>query len=258
MSSLGRLSQAGGFKQKRLKGLYVGFFRAARLGLSMLGLYQAMRRSQHIGVRHLASLFAIYDIAEMEKLDVAWWCYDATAVAEEFLAARPGARVLEWGSGASTLWLAKRAREVISIEDDANWYGQIHALVPTNVTHRLVPSDTRFRPFFAAQRRDLLHRSYREYVLAGCGQGRFDLIVVDGRCRRRCLHLAARLLKSDGLILLDNIEFDRYATIAPVARMVRTTVSGRTPCLPFATAAALFRHPGVRTAEGSWSTGAVG
>ena len=40
---------------------------------------------------------------------------------------RPGFRVLETGSGASTLWFAKRAKSVVSIEDDPDWYAAVTA-----------------------------------------------------------------------------------------------------------------------------------
>ncbi|HKO93603.1 MAG TPA: hypothetical protein VJU61_20760, partial [Polyangiaceae bacterium] len=35
---------------------------------------------------------------------------------------RPHLRVFEWGSGGSTLFLARRVAELVSVEHDAEWY----------------------------------------------------------------------------------------------------------------------------------------
>jgi len=64
---------------------------------------------------------AIDGIDALIRLDVPWWTYDAIDKVEAFLSDRPGARVFEWGCGASTVWLVKRADSVVSIDHDAPW-----------------------------------------------------------------------------------------------------------------------------------------
>lgn len=57
-----------------------------------------------------------------------WISYDAAAI----LARRIGAesRVLEFGSGMSTLWLARRAGHLLSIEDHADWHAMVSRRLP--------------------------------------------------------------------------------------------------------------------------------
>ncbi len=46
-------------------------------------------------------------------------------------------RVLEYGSGYSTIFWSRRAKHVVSIEDSPGWYEKIKPLLPGNVTYRL-------------------------------------------------------------------------------------------------------------------------
>src|SRR6266702_7452961 len=54
---------------------------------------------------------------------IPWMAYPAT----EFLECQSYARrrVLEWGSGNSTLWWARRAERVVSFESNVSWYERI-------------------------------------------------------------------------------------------------------------------------------------
>ena len=61
-------------------------------------------------LRHWAySLTKAHDSIGIAKLDVPWWTYGAIDEVERWLAGRDGdVRAFEWGSGASTIWLARR------------------------------------------------------------------------------------------------------------------------------------------------------
>src|SRR5206468_7996350 len=69
-------------------------------------------------LRHwAASLTRVHDVDAMIELDVPWWTYRAGDAVDRWLAVRPRpVRVFEFGSGASTVWLAARADEVCSVE----------------------------------------------------------------------------------------------------------------------------------------------
>lgn len=105
------------------KALYVGGVRVARSGASAVGLLDWWdRRARQSRVSCWSrSLLSIHDLPDLVSLDVPWWTFDAADAVEGFLASRPAARVFEWGSGASTVWLAKRSGCVVSIEHDAAW-----------------------------------------------------------------------------------------------------------------------------------------
>src|SRR3954469_21096963 len=70
----------------------------------------------------LGSQFAIHDAAALARMDVPWWTFPAIDAVERWITARNGnVRVFEYGSGASTVWLARRAAHVVSIEHDAGF-----------------------------------------------------------------------------------------------------------------------------------------
>jgi predicted O-methyltransferase YrrM len=102
----------------------------------------------------------------------------------------PGWTVLEFGSGGSTIWLARRVRRVVSIEHDPPWFDWVQQEVSRrrldNVDQRLcTDSDT--------------------YVaVSGYPPGVFDLTIVDGHWRDRAAQKALVATRAGGWIYLDN------------------------------------------------------
>lgn len=194
----------------------------------------------------LRSLLAIHDVPDLAALDVPWWTFEAGDAVASFLARREHARVFEWGSGASTVWLARRAGQVISVEHDPRWAQTITGMAPQNVRlgvhqpRRLNPGELGV----ASDKRGYQGLDFSDYVHEiDRHPGVFDLIVIDGRVRHACLLRAVRRLAPDGLILVDNVE--RRRNLRAVKQLdqradVRWTI-GLTPCLPYPTGTALIR-----------------
>lgn len=168
--------------------------------------------------RWVASLFAIYNAKEMIQLDLPWWNVAATIEVEQFLRSRPNARIFEWGSGASTIWLARRSREVISIEHDADW-------------HETLATVTAAWSQVTLLRRDLSNSSYVRAIDEF--EGDFDLIVVDGRQRAACLAQALDRLRPGGRILFDNSGRRRYREAINSCGLKEKHFFGRTYCVPY-------------------------
>lgn len=103
----------------------------------------------------------------------------------------PDMRVLEHGSGGSTLWFAERVKKVWAVENDPVWFDAVKAKAPKNVVMRLqAPGSLPKLP------------------------GDFDLILIDGvpvEDRALWLKAAPALLKPDGVIVLDNYNRPEYA-----------------------------------------------
>src|SRR2546421_497353 len=99
-------------------------------------------------------------------------------------------RVLEFGSGYSTLWWAARAGHVTTIEGDPEWF-------------RVVQSKGGAFPNVRAIFRDDHLAHARAPVLL---DETFDVVVVDGGDRYLCAESAAQVVASDGLIILDDAE----------------------------------------------------
>lgn len=94
--------------------------------------------------------------------------------------------VFEWGCGNSTRWWASKVRSVISVEDDAQWYQEISAGVPSNSTiHHRVGKD------------------YYEHILSYPDRY-FDTIVIDGSHRNEAAKNCTTKVKETGIIIFDN------------------------------------------------------
>lgn len=234
-----------------MKGRYVQVLRLLRSALAATGLLavldRAARRSRTaLWVR---SWLAIYDLDDLVALDAPWWTFEAADTVERFLAGRRGARVFEWGSGASTVWLSRRGAVVHSVEHDAAWAEQMADVLPPSATLRLVPAVPALPagppgtpPGARSAKPGFEALDFTAYVAAiDDVPGPLDLVVIDGRARAACLDRAVGRLAPGGMIVLDNVERARYR--AALARHgadleVRWT-RGRTPTLPYPTRTAL-------------------
>ena len=107
-----------------LKRAYVTAVRGCRAVSEKTGLLSSLEKpsAENRSARWLRSLFAIYDIEDMAALDLPWWTFAAIEETDKFLKSRQDAKVFEYGSGASTIWLARRAAIVVSIEQDEGWH----------------------------------------------------------------------------------------------------------------------------------------
>ena len=181
------------------------------------------------------SLFSVLDFEDFRLLDTPWWVLTASRKVDDFLAQTPRARVFEWGSGASTVWLSKRSEHVVSIESDVDWGSRVTGALSPNANLVLVDTPRqRLLDSLRSRRMGFRKFDYRNYVDAIDGlQGDFDLIVIDGRAREACLSKALGRLAKNGMIVFDNTNRRRYQ--AEIRRhRAKLTVSnhiGLTPIL---------------------------
>lgn len=102
-------------------------------------------------------------------------------------------RGVEFGSGYSTPWLAKRLGFLLSIEDDPNWHRRVEGLLaatdPTAVRHELRTAES-----YAA--------------LAEFPDGFFDFALVDGSQRADCIAAVVPKIRPGGWLYLDNSDKD--------------------------------------------------
>ncbi len=92
----------------------------------------------------------------------------------------PTDRVFEWGSGGSTLWLAKRVRGVTSVEHAQDYAASVLKDAPGNVSLLFHPPG---RPYVGPD--DGTFEQFRDYVTCYTGRG-VDVAVLDGRARVAC------------------------------------------------------------------------
>ena len=190
---------------------------------------------------------AIYDIEDLSSLDLPWWNLASIRQIDAILAGKPGARVFEWGSGASTLWLARRAAAVTSIEHDALWYTEMQARTKAlpHIDLRLVTPDApdKYDARYRSERLGWRGRSFAGYVREiERTEGLYDLVVIDGRARTACLEAALPRLAPGGYIVFDNSARKRYSRRIATSHLVTRTFRGLTACLPYVDETMLLSH----------------
>jgi hypothetical protein len=147
--------------------------------------------------------------------------------------------VLEWGSGGSTLYFPNMVKKYVSIEHDINWYDKIKPDTSWNVDfyHVPIPKDNSKLKLDAL----LDEHSHFAHLMAGdtqvidgitywptrerydwhCGidyikkplslsDDKYDIVIVDGRCRAMCAYLATHILKDDGYLLFHDFVPRKY------------------------------------------------
>ncbi len=118
---------------------------------------------------------------------VPWWSYGVTDFVESRL--RESMRVLEFGAGGSTTWLAARTQRVVAVENDPQWAAVVRSFLPANarVVEKTTPGD------LVAE--DL------------SGDSAFEVIIVDALANRiDCAKAGLPFLVDNGVVIWDNTD----------------------------------------------------
>lgn len=127
--------------------------------------------------------------------DRPWLCAEAIEELESIVTT--DSTVFEWGAGDSTVWLARRARHVVSVEDSPTWYKRVcDRLSQAGLAHRV----------------DLRPSSGEvlDYVMQIAGPYFFDLVIVDGKFRVQCIGSSRDHVEPNGFLVLDDSERRGY------------------------------------------------
>jgi predicted O-methyltransferase YrrM len=132
--------------------------------------------------------------------------------------------VFEYGSGGSTLFFAKHANRIVSVEHDQNWAHNVtqamqdkgltnwdYYLVEPTATSALTnePSDPLS---YASQSTQYQGQSFADYAqtIDKYPDAHFDIILIDGRARTSCFIHSVNKVKVNGFLILDNAERQYY------------------------------------------------
>lgn len=178
-----------------------------------------------------------------------WLTPQAIELLDDWL--KPTDAGLEWGSGRSTRWLARRVGQLTSVEHEQGWFEQVKSDLPRTagghtVDYRFVECDLR--------RSDSPESHPYCDIADELEPGSLDFALVDGVIRLSCFRKAIDRLKPGGLLILDNAE--RYV---PNRRGERYTTfyNHRDDMASPAWADAMTRVEGwrpIHTTNGLWDT----
>lgn len=160
-------------------------------------------------------------------LRLPWFSWGAIRFLDSVI--KPGMMCFEWGSGGSTLFFADHGCEVHSVEDNAQWYGQVGQKASqsgNNVRLEHIPYDFDKAQDFATSK----------YLNPGIALERFDVIVVDGtegdiKVRPQCFEKAQQFVKKGAMIIVDDSW--RYPEIIQASNAKKIQrFQGTGPCRP--------------------------
>lgn len=124
-------------------------------------------------------------IVDREGQPIPWYTYPAIEYLKQFDFSDKS--VFEFGCGYSSLFWEKRAKKVVSVENNKAWYDKMRGEQGENL--------------------DIIFAESKEaYVNSILNEGQFDVIVVDGEWRDLCAENAIKKIKHDGIIIFDNSE----------------------------------------------------
>lgn len=231
-----------------LKKCYTHLMHAVGKGLDHVGLMHWLEKKAPDNQRYhfIRSLFAIHQLGDMIQLDTPWWTYEAITKVDALLQAQNRQAVIfEYGSGASTIWLAKRAQTVISIEHDAEWFEKLQAY-KQEYAHIMLLHEP---PILKQNTTNSLYTSakapnldFTRYASSIDDFSRlFDVIIIDGRARVACLQHALAKCHPNGFIVFDNSNRERYQqALKQRGRLRIERYPGRVPGSPFKSETAII------------------
>ncbi len=131
---------------------------------------------------------------------IPWYTYPAIEYISQF--DYGDKTVFEFGTGYSSMYWAKRAKKVISIEDNPQWF-------------------EKFSAEFKADNWQMRYcdekQGYEDMIFAD--NEKYDVIVIDGKRRAECAQNAVKSLAKGGLIILD--DSDRINTSQEYVKAVQ-------------------------------------
>lgn len=151
------------------------------------------------------------DIYQRRNAGVPWMPQNAVKILADML--KRTDRCMEWGSGASTSWLAARTARVLSAEHDPSWYErtyrQLAAIGADADSVRLLSLEPRDRPAESPYVR----------VIDDFGDEELEVCFIDGEHRATCAIESVGKLASGGLLIVDDAQsFLDHPSACPYSR----------------------------------------
>ena len=131
--------------------------------------------------------------------------------------------VFEWGCGYSSLYWARQALRVTSVEDNREWFARMNAMKAANGNLMFAEDQAAYVNMIATSAE------------------LYDVIIIDGKHRKQCAEIAPRYLRKGGVIVFDNSDW--YPNTRALLRSQGLTeffFCGFGPLVDFPTATSVF------------------
>jgi len=123
-------------------------------------------------------------------------------------------KVLEYGCGDSTTIIARKVKELITIEHNAIWFYRMRDAI--NLTIILKEPAYPVRP-----PDDGNYEQFKDYIEEPLKHAPFDLIYIDGRARVSCASICSKLGHKDTLIFIHDFERPEYQLALKYLKLIK-------------------------------------
>jgi hypothetical protein len=187
-------------------------------------IQQNLKRSRELSAPYLRYrlfrplLKAFFRLHRLSYKPSPWIAPAAAAILNKLL--KPDMTGFEWGSGSSTVFFARRLKQLTSLEHHQAWFNKVEKWLKEeqikNVDYVQVsiiyPKGTGETDGYQKAIKEEQVKAYKDYYgyINRFPDGYFDFIMVDGRARVQCGMHALSKLKQGGMLVLDNAERPRY------------------------------------------------
>lgn len=183
---------------------------------------------------HIISLLSVYNVKEMIDLKIPWWTYSSIIYLKTFLDKKKTLEAFEYGPGASSFWLKQFCKSITFVEHDEIFYGVFKSLIKNEkkISGRLVLPSQNYYGKYLSKKEGWNGFGFENYVKSIGEVGKkFDIIVIDGRCRVLAFEYSKKFLKKGGIIIFDNSNRNRYKSIFELEKNYKRFF-GSVPTLP--------------------------
>jgi hypothetical protein len=154
------------------------------------------RSIRHWNFRYLRNRFNLY-FYEKNHAGYPWLTQQANMILASWLKKTDVG--IEWGSGRSTVWFAKRVAKLTSVEHDAKWYNKVKTLLSEEKI-----SNVNLHLYETPKIVDEKNNPYVD-IVDDFPDNSLDFALVDDSFRSECAFKVLKKLKVGGILIIDNI-----------------------------------------------------
>lgn len=118
----------------------------------------------------------------------------------------PTKKVLEYGSGESTIEIANKCEYIVSVEHQKQWYDILCNKKPENCELLFYPPNL---PYIEGSHCGT-YEEFKDYIESPIKYGPYDIILIDGRARVSCSSICYKLTNENGVIFIHDFHRQEY------------------------------------------------
>lgn len=125
-------------------------------------------------------------------------------------------KVLEYGSGESTLQISALVDSIISVEHQKSWFEHIKARAPNNCNIIYAPPDLPFQEGKHCGH----YEEFCTYINSPLQYSPYDIILIDGRARTHCAKLCRNMSNTNTIIFVHDWHRTEYHEICGYLQLI--------------------------------------